>query len=84
MNKVRARGMHLPLFWGILGVVFFLFLRDPAKTGQWMARGLSVAVYKALPAVFPYLILSSLFFKSGFQCSLLFAFVISLNDFVAL
>ena len=66
MNKVRARGMHLPLFWGILAVVFFLFLRDPAKTGQWMARGLSVAVYKALPAVFPYLILSSLFFKSGF------------------
>ncbi len=66
MNKVRTRRGLLPLFWGILAVIFFLFLKDPAKTGQWMAKGLSVAVYKALPAVFPYLILSSLFFKSGF------------------
>ncbi|MBP3321344.1 MAG: hypothetical protein J6M12_03230 [Clostridia bacterium] len=66
MNKLKRRTWQLWLFWLFIGMLAFCLLRSPASCGEWIKRGVQTALLKALPSVFPYLVLSSLFFKSGF------------------
>lgn len=53
-------------FWLMLFVIMLLLMRDPVLCGDLIKRGGGIVLNKALPAVFPYLVLSSLFFESGF------------------
>lgn len=61
----KGRG-RLFLFWTALSLTAFLLMIDPAGCAELVKGGLQTVVKRALPAVFPYLVLSSLLFESGF------------------
>lgn len=61
----KGRG-RLFLFWTALSLTALLLMIDPVRCAELVKGGVQTVVKKALPAVFPYLVLSSLLFESGF------------------
>ena len=66
MRKSREAKGRLFLFWTLLLFVAVFLLRDPTLSAGLVQEGVKVILKGALPSVFPFLILSSLFFESGF------------------